>query len=112
MLAQALARQVSDSGGYVAITDIGDSYKAFCSSIGGDYINGENLRFNPFANVTDIKLAAERIRDQLCILASPSGLLDEVHESLMMEAITEQWPEYQQGMRIDHVVDYPQKAPG
>lgn len=112
VLAQALARQVSDSGGYVAITDIGDSYKAFCSSIGGDYINGENLRFNPFANVTDIKLAAERIRDQLCILASPSGLLDEVHESLMMEAITEQWPEYQQGMRIDHVVDYLKKRQG
>ncbi|NMM74444.1 hypothetical protein BSF37_21855 [Serratia marcescens] len=112
VFAQALARQVIDREGYVSITDIGDSYKAFCSSIGGAYINGENLRFNPFANVTDIKLAAERIRDQLCILASPRGLLDEVHESLMMEAITEQWPTYEQGMRIDHVVDYLKKRQG
>ncbi|WP_182853346.1 hypothetical protein [Arsenophonus endosymbiont of Aleurodicus floccissimus] len=47
------------------------------------------MRFNPFADITDITLSAERIRDQLCILASLNGLMDEVHESLMLEAITE-----------------------
>lgn len=53
---------------------------------------------------------AERVRDQICILASPNGLLDEVHESLILESITESWPKYQQDMRIDHVVEY-LKAP-
>ncbi|EIV7913043.1 MULTISPECIES: type IV secretion system protein TraC [Enterobacteriaceae] len=106
VLSQSICRSVLDMGGRVSITDIGDSYKKYCKSAGGIYINGENLRFNPFANVTDISQAAERIRDQLCILASPNGLLDDVHESLILEAITESWPHYEQDMRIDHVVDY------
>ncbi|WP_334472481.1 type IV secretion system protein TraC [Arsenophonus sp. PmNCSU2021_1] len=106
VLAQTIARQVLDSGGYLSIFDIGDSYKAFCQSVGGTYINGETLRFNPFANITDITLSAERIRDQLCILASPNGLMDEVHESLILEAITESWPDKKQDMRIDDVVAY------
>ena len=112
VLANSIARSVLDKGGTVAVQDIGDSYKAACSSLGGTYINGESLRFNPFANVTDITLAAERIRDQLCILASPNGLLDEVHESLILEAITESWPTYQQDMRIDHVIGYLKKQQG
>ncbi|NNH97765.1 type IV secretion system protein TraC [Pasteurella multocida] len=109
VLSQSLGRQVLDRGGILSIFDIGDSYKAFCHSVGGTYINGSTLRFNPFANITDISKSAERIRDQLCILASPNGLLDEVHESLILSAITEQFPTYQQGMRIDHVVDYLKK---
>lgn len=109
VFAQTIARQVLDSGGFLSIFDIGDSYKAFCQSVGGVYINGATLRFNPFANVTDITLSAERIRDQLCILASPNGLMDEVHESLILEAITESWPHKQQDMRIDDVVAYLKK---
>ncbi|WP_147392435.1 TraG/VirB4 family ATPase [Arsenophonus endosymbiont of Aleurodicus floccissimus] len=74
VLAQTIARQVLDSDGYLSIFDIGDSYKTFCQSVGGTYINGETLRFNPFTNITDITLSAERIRDQLCILASPKWI--------------------------------------
>lgn len=115
--AQAIARQVVDRNGILSIFDIGDSYKAFCQSMGGTYINGSSLRFNPFANVTDItnfntsssdgsSTTAERIRDQLCILASPNGMLDEVHQSLILRAIVEEFPRRQQDMRIDHVIDY------
>lgn len=106
VFAQAIANQVLDKNGIVSIFDIGDSYKAFCSSVGGQYINGSSLRFNPFSNVTDIKRQAERIKDQLSILASPNGLLDDVHQSLILRAITEQYPHYQQDMRIDHVVNF------
>ncbi len=106
VFAQTIANQVLDTNGIVSIFDIGDSYKAFCGSMGGQYINGSTLRFNPFANVTDIKRQAERIRDQLSILASPNGTLDEVHNSLILRAITEQFPIHEQDMRIDHVVDY------
>ncbi|MDR5611497.1 MAG: hypothetical protein RAM36_00165 [Arsenophonus sp.] len=42
----------------------------------------------------------------MCILASPNGLMDEVHESLILEAITEFWPNKKQDMRIDDVVAY------
>ncbi len=106
VFAQTIANQVLDTNGIVSIFDIGDSYKAFCGSMGGQYINGSTLRFNPFANVTDIKRQAERIRDQLSILASPNGTLDEVHNSLILRAISEQLPIHEQDMRIDHVVDY------
>jgi len=109
VMAQAIVNQVLDTHGIVSIFDIGDSYKAFCKSRGGQYINGSTLRFNPFANLTNIEEQAERVRDQLCILASPNGLLDDVHQSLILRAITEQFPHYQQGMRIDHIVDYLQK---
>ncbi|WP_444529352.1 TraG/VirB4 family ATPase, partial [Serratia marcescens] len=111
VLAQGIARQVLDVGGFLSIKDIGDSYKAFCHSVGGTYINGSTLKFNPFANITSetLHLMAERVRDQICILASPNGLLDEVHESLILESITESWPKYQQDMRIDHVVEYLKK---
>lgn len=109
VMAQAIGNQVLDKNGILSIFDIGDSYKAFCSSMGGQYINASTLRFNPFANITDIKRQGERVRDQLCILASPNGLLDEVHKALVHRAITEQFPQYQQDMRIDHVVDYLEK---
>lgn len=109
VMAQAIVNQVLDTHGIVSIFDIGDSYKAFCSSRGGQYINGSTLRFNPFANLTNIEEQAERVRDQLCILASPNGLLDDVHQSLILRAITEQFPEHKQGMRIDHIVEYLKK---
>lgn len=109
VMAQAIVNQVLDTNGIVSIFDIGDSYKAFCSSRGGQYINGSSLRFNPFSNIQNIEEQAERVRDQLCILASPNGLLDEVHQSLILRAITEQFPHYEQGMRIDHVVEYLEK---
>lgn len=127
--AQAICGQVLDRHGILSIFDIGDSYKAFCQSKGGTYINGSSLCFNPFANVGDItnfnvrdesisedgkknSTTAERIRDQLCILASPHNLLDEVHQSLVLQAITEQFPHYQQDMRIDHVIEYLKKYKG
>jgi conjugal transfer ATP-binding protein TraC len=108
VITEIIARQVLDSGGFLSIKDIGDSYKAFCNSAGGTYINGSTLKFNPFANITDdtFPRMAERVCEQLCILASPNGQLDELHESLIHECIIDSWPHYQQDMRIDHVVDY------
>ncbi len=53
----------------------------------GVYLDGETLRFNPFANITDIDQSAERVRDQLSVMASPNGNLDEVHEGLLLQAV-------------------------
>lgn len=119
VFAQSLIWQVLNRGGLASVFDMGDSYKGLCSSLGGTYINGSNLKFNPFANITKnnteenyLEKRAERIRDQLCILASPNGLLDEVHKSLILRAITEQYPRYEADMRIDHVVEYLKKYRG
>lgn len=106
VLVQALIRQVLDSGGIAWTIDMGDSYKSFCANVGGIYLDGAGLKFNPFANVTDINHDAERIRDQLAVLADPDGMLDKVHESLLLEAVQHAWTAKERHARIDDVVAF------
>ncbi|ENA4581716.1 hypothetical protein ABGQ02_005174, partial [Escherichia coli] len=61
-LIQPLIRSVLDSGGFAVVFDMGDGYKSLCENMGGVYLDGETLRFNPFANITDIDQSAERVR--------------------------------------------------
>ncbi|WP_105228519.1 conjugative transfer relaxase/helicase TraI [Escherichia albertii] len=50
-LIQPLIRSVLDSGGFAVVFDMGDGYKSLCENMGGVYLDGETLRFNPFANM-------------------------------------------------------------
>lgn len=75
-----------------------------------DYLDGETLRFNPFANITDIDQSAERVRDQLSVMASPNGNLDEVHEGLLLQAVRASWLAKENRARIDDVVDFLKNA--
>ncbi|EHF6614551.1 type IV secretion system protein TraC, partial [Salmonella enterica subsp. enterica serovar Newport] len=43
-------------------------------------------------------------RDQLAVLASPNGTLDEVHHSLLLRGVQEAWEAHREKARIDHVV--------
>ncbi len=64
---------------------MGDGYKSLCENMGA-YISMRYPKFNPFANVLDdahFDMSAERIRDQMSVMASPNGNLDEVHEGLL-----------------------------
>ncbi|MBA0994712.1 TraC family protein [Escherichia coli] len=74
------------------------------------YLDGETLRFNPFANITDIDQSAERVRDQLSVMASPNGNLDEVHEGLLLQAVRASWLAKENRARIDDVVDFLKNA--
>lgn len=105
-LVQPIIRSVLDSGGICWVFDMGDGYKSFCENVGGTYLDGRTLKFNPFANITTISESGERIRDQLAVLASPNGTLDEVHEVLLLEAVMAAWQSKQNKARIDDVVDY------
>ncbi|MTC74220.1 type IV secretion system protein TraC [Providencia sp. wls1919] len=108
-LIQPKIRSVLDSGGFAWIFDMGDGYKSLCENMGGVYLNAQNLKFNPFANITDINHSAERIRDQLSVMASPNGNLDEVHESLLLKSVQYAWLKHSQTntvARIDDVVEY------
>ena len=58
------------------VFDMGDGYKSLCENMGGVYLDGDSLKFNPFANILDdahFDLSAERIRDQMSVMASPNG---------------------------------------
>ncbi|EDV80461.1 type-IV secretion system protein TraC [Escherichia coli E22] len=58
-LIQPLIRSVLDSGGFAVVFDMGDGYKSLCENMGGVYLDGETLRFNPFANITDIRMFSQ-----------------------------------------------------
>ncbi|ECZ8128424.1 type IV secretion system protein TraC [Salmonella enterica] len=109
-LIQPLIRSVLDSGGFAVVFDMGDGYKSLCENMGGVYLDGETLRFNPFANITNIDQSAERIRDQLSVMASPNGNLDEVHEGLLLQAVRAAWLTKKNRARIDDVVDFLENA--
>lgn len=109
-LVQPLIRSVLDTGGYAWVFDMGDGYKSLCENMGGVYLDGDRLKFNPFANIIDIDLSAERIRDQLSVMASPNGNLDEVHEGLLLQAVKAAWLSRRNRARIDDVVDFLQQA--
>lgn len=103
-LVQPILRSVLDSGGIVWVFDMGDGYKSFCENSGGVYLDGKMLKFNPFSNITSINESGERIRDQLAVLASPDGTLDEVHLSLLLRGVQQAWEENKTKARIDDVV--------
>lgn len=103
-LVQPILRSVLESGGIGWVFDMGDGYKSFCENVGGVYLKGSNLKFNPFANISNINTSAERIRDQLAVLASPNGNLDEVHLELLLGAVKRAYDEKKNKARIDDVV--------
>lgn len=103
-LVQPILRSVLDSGGIAWVFDMGDGYKSFCENVGGTYLDGGSLKFNPFANITSINESGERIRDQLAVLASPNGTLDEVHEDLLLKGVLKAWNSKKNKARIDDVV--------
>lgn len=37
----------------IAVNSLDGGYKSLCENMGGVYLDGETLRFNPFANITD-----------------------------------------------------------
>jgi len=105
-LTQGILRDVLNAGGFAWVIDMGDSYKNYCHQAGGVYLDGAKLRFNPFANVRDIKHSAEGIVRLLTVLASPTEPLDGVCEAILQKAVMDAWEKKQHGARIDDVHNY------
>ncbi|WP_312775339.1 conjugative transfer relaxase/helicase TraI domain-containing protein [Atlantibacter hermannii] len=105
-LTQGILRDVLNAGGYAWVIDMGDSYKNYCHQAGGVYLDGAKLRFNPFANVKDIKHSAEGIVRLLTVLASPTQPLDAVCEAILQKAVVDAWDKKQHHARIDDVHNY------
>lgn len=105
-LTQGILRDVLNAGGYAWVIDMGDSYKNYCHQAGGVYLDGAKLRFNPFANVKDIKHSAEGIVRLLTVLASPTQPLDGVCEAILQKAVMDAWEKKANKARIDDVHNY------
>lgn len=105
-LIQGILRDVLNAGGFAWVIDMGDGYKNYCHQAGGVYLDGAKLRFNPFANVRDIRHSAEGIVRLLTVLASPTEPLDGVCEAILQKAVMDAWERKQHGARIDDVHNY------
>lgn len=73
-------------------------------------LDGATLRFNPFANVRDIKESAEGIQGLLTVLASPNEPLDKVSETILLKGVVAAYEAKQNTARIDDVVLYMKSA--
>lgn len=107
---QEILRQVLNDGGFAWVIDMGASYKNFCNQAGGKYLDGATLRFNPFANVRDIKESAEGITGLLTVLASPNDPLDKVSETILLKGVVAAWEARGNKARIDDVVGFMKSA--
>lgn len=105
-LTQGVLREVLNAGGFAYVIDMGDSYKNYCHQAGGIYLDGAMLRFNPFANVTDINQSAEGIVRLMLVLASPTEQLDAVCSAILQKAVMYAWEQRQNRARIDDVYAY------
>ena len=79
-LVQNILSYVLSVKGRCFVIDLGQSYRKFCEIVGGTYLEYHSLRLNPFTNIHNINESSEQIRDLLSVLASPSGVLDDVQE--------------------------------
>ncbi|NEG64310.1 type IV secretion system protein TraC [Pantoea agglomerans] len=109
-LIQGILREVLNSQGFAWVIDMGGSYRNYCRQAGGSYLDGETLRFNPFANVTDIAESVEGITGLLTVLASPNEPLDKVSEAILQKGVVAAYEAKRNTARIDDVVLYMKSA--
>lgn len=111
VLTQTMMYHVLATGGVVFIIDKGESYKKLCQILGGVYIDGKNLKLNPFTHLEKIKdpdsfkLYFSMIRDLLATIASPAGDLDQVSKAHLLEAAFVAYEKYKSKTNIDCVVE-------
>jgi len=103
-LVQAILNYVLSIAGKCFVIDLGQSYRKFCETVGGTYLEYSSLRLNPFTNIHDIKESSEQIRDLLSVLASPSGELEDVQEEYLRQAVMHAWEKKQNEANIDDVI--------
>ena len=106
VLSQAMITSVLASGGQAWVIDLGQSYKKFCKTINGTYMDVSNLQLNPFSGVTDISRSGESIRDLIAVMASPAQGLSDVQKAHLLDAVHSAYKKNKHDANIDDVIDY------
>ena len=102
---QNILSYVLAEAGRCFVIDLGHSYRKFCEIVGGTYLEYHSLRLNPFTNIHNINESSEQIRDLFSVLASPSGVLDDVQEEYLRQAIIRAWEKKQRATNIDTLIE-------
>lgn len=106
VLSQSMITSVLSDGGQAWVIDLGESYKKFCKTINGTYMDVDNLRLNPFSTVTDIGRSAESIRDLIAVMASPTSGLNDVQKAHLLDAVNAAYKKNKNKANIDDVIEY------
>lgn len=106
VLSQSIISSVLADGGKVWVIDLGQSYKKFCETLGGSYLDASNLQLNPFSGVTNIADSAESIRDLLAVMASPNEGLGDVQKAYLLDAVHYAFDKKSADANMDDVIDY------
>ena len=110
VLSQAMITSVLATGGQAWVIDLGQSYKKFCKTINGTYMDASNLQLNPFSNVTDISRSGESIRDLIAVMAAPAQGLSDVQKAHLLDAVHAAYKTNQNDANIDDVIDFLQTS--
>jgi conjugal transfer ATP-binding protein TraC len=104
VLSQSMIASVLADGGKVWVIDLGQSYKKFCETLGGTYLDVSNLRLNPFSGVTDIARSSESIRDLIAVMAAPNAGLSDVQEAHLLDAVIDAYQKKKNNATLDDVI--------
>lgn len=110
VLSQAIMTSVLAQGGCAWVIDLGQSYKKFCETLGGTYMDVSNLKLNPFSGVSDIARSAESIRDLIVVMASPEEGLSDVQKAHLLDAVHAAYQKKENQANIDDVIEYLQSV--
>ena len=106
VLSQSMIASVLADGGKAWVIDLGQSYKKFCETLDGAYLDASNLRLNPFSGVKDIACSGESIRDLIAVMASPNEGLSDVQKAHLLDAVIAAYKKNRNQANIDDVIEY------
>ncbi|STX81259.1 type-IV secretion system protein TraC [Legionella busanensis] len=86
---QMMMLNVLFNGGDVFVIDIGGSYKKLCHTLGGNYLEYENLAMNPFTHVKNIFDDIDDIVDLFELLACSRSKASDDDRGTLREAVME-----------------------
>lgn len=114
VLVQNLITQVLATKGQAFVIDKGGSYKRMCELFGGNYIDAQNLRLNPFYQLSRVlessvdqetkNLSFALVRDLIGVIASPKGELSDAVRANILNATQQAYLKSGKESKIDDVV--------
>lgn len=100
---QMLLLNVLFNGGDVFVIDIGGSYKKLCHTLGGTYLEYENLAMNPFTHVKNIFDDIDPIVDLIELLACSRSHASDDDRGTLREAVMVSFDKHGSKTIIDDV---------
>jgi conjugal transfer ATP-binding protein TraC len=107
---QELLTATLSLGGRVFVLDVGRSFEKTCGLLSGQFIEFSPkipMSLNPFTTIPDdpeeAQAALSLIKNTVCLMASPSGVLDDRGAALIERALLQAWEEKRKEASITEV---------